>query len=151
HTLIEQFRHSKYTLLIANSAKESLSVFTNLPANVIVENYVDQAQALQKALVFITAAGMNSINEALRAKVPMLLVPQQGEQRMIAQQVAKLGFGQCYSPRRSFKTYIELLIKKRESWNSQLSEEIVTIHGEELLLRIETLFNDSKSKNVVSK
>src|SRR5699024_7670744 len=29
HTLIEQFRHSKYTLLIANSAKESLSVFTN--------------------------------------------------------------------------------------------------------------------------
>jgi MGT family glycosyltransferase len=49
---------------------------------------------LQKADVFITHCGMNSVNESLYYGVPMVLFPLHSEQGVVADRVAELGVGE---------------------------------------------------------
>ncbi|MFE5895074.1 macrolide family glycosyltransferase [Streptomyces sp. NPDC056468] len=64
-----------------------------LPANVLPRRFVPQPEVLARAALFITHGGMNSVNEAMYAGVPMLVVPQGADQPMIARRVAGLGAG----------------------------------------------------------
>ena len=63
------------------------------PSNFVVRNRVPQLAVLERASAFITHAGMNSVSEAMLARVPLVLVPQTAEQAMVARRVAKLGAG----------------------------------------------------------
>ncbi|HXV99867.1 MAG TPA: nucleotide disphospho-sugar-binding domain-containing protein, partial [Anaerolineae bacterium] len=60
---------------------------------VIVRPHVPQLALLERACLLITHAGMNSVNEGLYYNVPLLLVPQQLEQALVAQRVVDLGVG----------------------------------------------------------
>ncbi|GGT00357.1 macrolide family glycosyltransferase [Streptomyces chromofuscus] len=64
-----------------------------LPAQVIARHSVPQLQVLGRAALFITHGGMNSVNEALYAGVPMLVVPQGADQPLVARRVTELGAG----------------------------------------------------------
>jgi MGT family glycosyltransferase len=64
-----------------------------LPANVLARRTVPQPEVLARAALFVTHGGMNSVNEALYAGVPMLVVPQGAEQPLVAARVAALGAG----------------------------------------------------------
>lgn len=64
-----------------------------LPANVLPRRFVPQPEVLARAALFVTHGGMNSVNEAMYAGVPMLVVPQGADQPMIARRVAGLGAG----------------------------------------------------------
>lgn len=64
-----------------------------LPGNVIARRSVPQLQVLERAALFVTHGGMNSVNEAMRAGVPTLLVPQGADQPLVAQRVVELGAG----------------------------------------------------------
>ncbi|MDK2980471.1 MAG: hypothetical protein PWQ55_818 [Chloroflexota bacterium] len=64
-----------------------------LPENVMVRQSVPQLAVLERAGLFISHGGMNSVNEALYFGVPLILVPQQAEQAMVAQRVQALGAG----------------------------------------------------------
>ncbi|MEU1542387.1 macrolide family glycosyltransferase [Actinacidiphila glaucinigra] len=64
-----------------------------LPPNVLVRRFVPQPEVLAHASVFVTHGGMNSVNEALYAGVPMLVVPQGADQPMVARRVEELGAG----------------------------------------------------------
>ncbi len=64
-----------------------------LPDDFIVRPHVPQLPLLERVDAFVTHGGMNSVNEALCAGVPMLLLPHQIEQRQIAKQVASMGAG----------------------------------------------------------
>ncbi|MFG3658673.1 macrolide family glycosyltransferase [Streptomyces sp. NPDC047706] len=64
-----------------------------LPANVLARRFVPQPEVLDRAALFITHGGMNSVNEALHAGVPMLVVPQGADQPMVARRVVELGAG----------------------------------------------------------
>ncbi len=64
-----------------------------LPANVLARRFVPQPQVLARAALFVTHGGMNSVNEALYAGVPMLVVPQGGDQSLVARRVVELGAG----------------------------------------------------------
>ncbi|GHG20891.1 MULTISPECIES: macrolide family glycosyltransferase [Amycolatopsis] len=64
-----------------------------LPANVEPRQWVPHPAVLRHAGVFVTHAGMGSVMEALDAGVPMVCVPQQVDQHVIAGQVAALGLG----------------------------------------------------------
>lgn len=64
-----------------------------IPANFVVRSYVPQLEILQRASLFITHAGANSVHEGLYYGVPLLLVPQQLEQALVAARVAELGAG----------------------------------------------------------
>lgn len=64
-----------------------------LPANVLVRSFVPQPAVLARAALFVTHGGMNSVNEAMYAGVPMLVVPQGADQPMVARRVVQLGAG----------------------------------------------------------
>lgn len=64
-----------------------------VPSNFIVRDSLPQIKILEKASVFITHGGMNSTMEALYYGIPLVVLPQMGEQQINAQQVADLGVG----------------------------------------------------------
>ena len=64
-----------------------------IPDNFLVMNSVPQLDVLDNADAFITHGGLNSVHESLLASVPMIVVPQQIEQGMVANQVRKFGAG----------------------------------------------------------
>lgn len=64
-----------------------------LPANVLARRFVPQLEVLPRAALFVTHGGMNSVNEAMYAGVPLLVVPQGADQPMVARRVVELGAG----------------------------------------------------------
>jgi MGT family glycosyltransferase len=69
-----------------------------LPANVMARRSVPQLQVLDRAALFVTHGGMNSVNEAMRAGVPTLVVPQGADQPLVARRVVELGAGLALRP-----------------------------------------------------
>lgn len=63
------------------------------PKNFVLCTYAPQLALLERAALFITHGGMNSANEGLLYGVPLLVVPQRGDQYMVAGRVAELGAG----------------------------------------------------------
>ena len=61
--------------------------------NFVVKKHVDQISVLEVSDVFITHCGMNSTHESLYYNVPMVLFPQQSEQKMISKRISTLGAG----------------------------------------------------------
>ena len=64
-----------------------------LPGNVVARRSVPQLDVLARAALFVTHGGMNSVNEAMYAGVPMLVVPQGADQPLVASRVVELGAG----------------------------------------------------------
>ena len=55
--------------------------------------HVDQIAVLQKADVFLTHCGMNSVSEALYYGVPLVMLPKTSEQKGVAHRAEQLGAG----------------------------------------------------------
>ena len=68
------------------------------PANVIVSTQVPQLAVLERAAAFVTHGGMNSVSESLSCGVPMVVVPQMGEQAIVGRRVEELGAGLYLAP-----------------------------------------------------
>lgn len=67
--------------------------FGRLPENISVYSHVDQIAVLQKADVFLTHCGMNSVSEALWYGIPLVMNPKTSEQQGVAHRTAQLGAG----------------------------------------------------------
>jgi MGT family glycosyltransferase len=80
------------TVLVATGQTDPAALGP-LPANVIARRFVPQPEVLAHAALFVTHGGMNSVNEAMYAGVPMLVVPQGADQPMVARRVVELGAG----------------------------------------------------------
>ncbi|WP_057762238.1 macrolide family glycosyltransferase [Cytobacillus praedii] len=90
---IQTFADSDFDVLMSVGEKTKINSLGRIPDNITVQNRVDQLAILQKADVFITHCGMNSVNESLYYGVPMVLFPLHSEQRAVADRVAELGAG----------------------------------------------------------
>jgi MGT family glycosyltransferase len=64
-----------------------------LPANVIVRPFVPQLAILQRASVFLTHGGTNSVMESLYHRVPLVVAPSTPEHTITGRRVAELGLG----------------------------------------------------------
>lgn len=90
---ISAFANTPYTVVMSIGTRLSADQLGAIPPNFIVRSYVPQAEILKRALLFISHAGMNSVHDALYLGVPLLLVPQQNEQKVTAARMVKLGAG----------------------------------------------------------
>ncbi|MBE2267081.1 MAG: agmatine deiminase family protein [Anaerolinea sp.] len=90
-TAFDAFRDFPGTVIV--SAGASASKLTDVPPNFIVREFVPQLQVLERADLFITHGGMNSATEAMYYGVPVVAVPQQFEQTMVAGRMAECGAG----------------------------------------------------------
>ncbi|HEV8482113.1 MAG TPA: macrolide family glycosyltransferase [Blastocatellia bacterium] len=61
--------------------------------NFIVQSYVPQLEVLARASAFVTHGGMNSVSESLSHGVPVVVIPQMGEQEIVGRRVEDLGAG----------------------------------------------------------
>jgi MGT family glycosyltransferase len=68
------------------------------PANFLVEEFVPQMRLLERTSLFLTHGGMNSANEGMLLGIPLLVVPQRGDQFLVGRRVAELGAGLTLHP-----------------------------------------------------
>ncbi|AVH54806.1 MULTISPECIES: macrolide family glycosyltransferase [Streptomyces] len=79
--------------VIVSTGQTDPAALGPLPANVLARRFVPQPEVLERAALFVTHGGMNSVNEAMYAGVPMLVVPQGADQPLVARRVVELGAG----------------------------------------------------------
>jgi MGT family glycosyltransferase len=92
-TALTAFADWQVQLVLSIGSRVDAAALGPIPANAIVRGHVPQLALLERAAIFITHGGMNSVHEALYYGVPMLLAPQQIEQRATAQRLQQLGAG----------------------------------------------------------
>ncbi len=85
-------------LQVVASVGEIGHEFVGIGDNVTLAPYVPQREMLQRADVFVTHGGYNSVAESVRAGKPMLVIPLAIDQPVQAHYVARAGFGVSLSP-----------------------------------------------------
>lgn len=90
---IKAFADSPYQVILSVGNQVSLKAFGDIPENVAVFPHVDQIAVLEKADVFVSHCGMNSVSESLYYGVPLVMLPQTSEQKGVAERVWQLGAG----------------------------------------------------------
>lgn len=80
-------------VILSIGRQTKLESLGSTPTNFIVRDFVPQLDVLQHAHVFVTHGGLNSAHEGLLAGVPLVVIPQQIEQSIVARQIASKGAG----------------------------------------------------------
>ena len=88
---METFADYPAQFLLSAGRGSDIKRFRNVPANFIVADSVPQLAVLERASLFITHGGLNSLHESLWFGVPMVVVPQQFEQLRNALTAARGG------------------------------------------------------------
>lgn len=84
---------SDYHTVISVGASADIVSLGPLPENVEIYRHVDQIALLEKADVFISHCGMNSVSESLYFSVPLIMLPQTKEQQAVARRTEQLDAG----------------------------------------------------------
>ncbi len=89
----QAFGEQPLRVILAYGSRIERSSLGAIPANFQAYPYVPQLDILRQAAAFITHGGMNSTMEGLYYGVPLLVIPQMGEQAMTARRVTELHLG----------------------------------------------------------
>ena len=92
-TMLEALADGRRGVVMAVGSDEIVAALGRT-ANTLIRAYVPQLCVLEQAALFVTHAGTNSVYEALLAGVPMLMLPQGGDQPIVAEQLERLGLGE---------------------------------------------------------
>lgn len=90
---IEALANKKYQVIMSVGNLINIEDLGTVPYNITISRFVDQIAVLSQADVFLTHCGMNSVNESLYYKVPLVMYPQTSEQDGVATRVEQLGAG----------------------------------------------------------
>jgi MGT family glycosyltransferase len=77
---MEAFADYPAQFLLSAGRGSDIGRFRHVPGNFIIADSVPQLAVLERASLFITHGGLNSLHESLWFGVPMVMVPQQFEQ-----------------------------------------------------------------------
>jgi MGT family glycosyltransferase len=135
---ISAFREKDYCIIISTGFDVDLNQFAGLPENFLIRQTVPQQILLERVDVFITHAGMNSVNEAICHGVPMLLIPHTFEQQLIADRVKEMDIGEIMrveklSAETIYQNAVQILSEDRyknqaRKYKTLFSEEEKTSH-----------------------
>jgi len=92
-TCISALANTNYQVIMSVGNLVSIEDFGRLPENISIFPHVDQIAVLEKADVFVSHCGMNSVSESLYFEVPLVMLPQTSEQKGVAERVYQLGAG----------------------------------------------------------
>lgn len=90
---IEAFANTDYQVIMSVGNLINIEDLDDIPDHITVKRFVDQIAVLSQADVFLSHCGMNSVNESLYYKVPLVMLPQTSEQEGVATRVEQLGAG----------------------------------------------------------
>ncbi|WP_416042992.1 macrolide family glycosyltransferase [Bacillus halotolerans] len=94
---IDAFSNFDGLVVIAAGEKADLTKLKQAPENFIIAPYVPQLEVLEHSDVFITHGGMNSVNEGIHFNVPLVVMPHDKDQPMVAQRLSELQAGYTIS------------------------------------------------------
>jgi MGT family glycosyltransferase len=89
----EAFRDEDFQVVMSLGTSLSSESLGPAPSNFIVRTHVPQWEVLRRTTIFVTHGGMNSVSESLFCGVPVVVVPQMGEQEMVGRRAEDLGAG----------------------------------------------------------
>ncbi|MBQ9607908.1 MAG: hypothetical protein IJV15_00520 [Lachnospiraceae bacterium] len=133
--IFKAFGDTGYKLIISCGSQYDRLSRMNKPSNIELFSYVDQHEVFSKAILFITAGGMNSICEAAASGVPCLLCPQQGEQMINAERFEGLGLGRLLKDGESIYDEAEELIADFRPEERKI-KAFSKVYLEELIIKI---------------
>ncbi|EIT83988.1 UDP-glucosyltransferase ydhe [Fictibacillus macauensis ZFHKF-1] len=87
---IEAFQSFPGKVLIATSERCHYDQLQEAPPHITLTPYVPQLEVLQHTDVFITHGGMNSVNESIHYHVPMVVIPHDKDQPLVAKRLTEL-------------------------------------------------------------
>lgn len=90
---VEALKGTGYQVILSVGDQVSIDAFGELPEQIQIFPRVDQIGVLEKADVFLTHCGMNSVSEGLWFGIPLLLLPKTKEQEAVAARTEQLGAG----------------------------------------------------------
>ena len=90
---IKALADTEYQVIISVGNLINIEDLGAISDNITISRFVDQIAVLSQADVFFTHCGMNSVNESLYYKVPLVMFPQTSEQDGVATRVEQLGAG----------------------------------------------------------
>ena len=90
---ISALKNTDYQVIMSVGNLVAIENFGELPENISIYSHVDQIAVLEKADVFVSHCGMNSVSESLYFEVPLVMLPQTSEQKGVAERVFQLGAG----------------------------------------------------------
>lgn len=90
---MKAFADEDVTVIMAVGKTFPIKKLKNVPSNFYVCSFVPQLAVLEKADVFVTHGGMNSVSEALVCGVPMVVIPFMADQPTNARRIQELGLG----------------------------------------------------------
>lgn len=102
-TCFEAFADFPAHFILSAGQRTDLDSLGPVPANFAVRPFVPQLEVLQRAELFITHGGINSVHEGLYYGVPLILIPQQFEQLLNARCVAARGAGLIIENHQQYK------------------------------------------------
>lgn len=92
--LIDSFRDDPdYLLILSAGTDENCKLLENSASNVLIFSQIPQFEILSFSSCFIGHGGMNSVNEALFNKVPMIVIPLAHDQYGNAKRIEELHLG----------------------------------------------------------
>jgi dTDP-L-oleandrosyltransferase len=97
-TCIDAFAGSGLHLVMTIGDRFRAEELGPLPAGVELHPWVPHLDVLAHASALVCQGGMSSVMQSLTMGVPMVLVPQWGENRVNAERVAELGLGSFIPP-----------------------------------------------------
>lgn len=132
--------------VILNTGKIEPESLGKIPSNIYAYSFVPQLEVLEYADVFLTHCGMNSVNEAMAAGVPMVAMPFINDQIANGKQIVKLGIGRKVrsfpsSGRELYQAVCTVLQDKQIKKRSQEMQSLIKKESslEEVVRRVEEL------------
>ncbi len=121
----EAFGNYDAQFILSVGKRTDIQAPGTIPVNFIVRNFVPQLEILRRSDLFITHGGMNSVHEGLYYNVPLVVIPQQFEQSIVAQQVVKHGAGVALADKPPFgqvtaadlRTAVDNVMKARAQYH----------------------------------
>ena len=89
----EAFGDQPWQVVLSIGEKVEQESLGPIPANFLVRSYVPQLEILQRASIFLTHGGTNSVMEALYYSVPLVVLPGTFEHKVTGLRVVELGLG----------------------------------------------------------
>ncbi len=119
---IKAFSGCEIDVILSVGEKTKISALGKIPSHIMVRSSVNQLEILQRADVFLTHCGMNSVNESIYYGVPMVLFPQHSEEGLVAMRAEQTGTGlrlKSIRPSRLRKAVFKVLETEAYRQNAQ--------------------------------
>ncbi|GAB2028206.1 nucleotide disphospho-sugar-binding domain-containing protein [Lactovum odontotermitis] len=117
------------------------------PDNVFLYPFVNQQEILPFAKLVVSTGGLNTINHAIKAKIPLLIYPSQGEQKLNAERVESLGLGKRLKSLNHLKSAVIAALEQDFDIKPDLYQDLTALRLEEALDRTEKYIKACSTEN----